>query len=365
MNLENIADKISVLQIKKGKLLLGIFVLAIVISLPGILSLFSNIEPSLEKVLPQKELETMNDMRAQFGADMMFILVSTDYADKVTNYEVVEYVNSLSNLIRTNEYILQVNNYADPLINEFGFIPKSSKTTAEFINKNFMSQSLVNADNTLTVIQIRSDTGAEARIIKQVVEQIRYDIELLESRNPGVTTKLTGFNAIDKATFEVIINDFAFITGFSFLFMVIFLFVYFKNYKKVIGAVVLIMTAVIITLGITGYLGITITVVTMVAAAMIMALGISYGINVTHSYYLLRKNFTQKESIKHLNREIIRALLGSSLTTSAGFLALLAGVMPAMKSLGIVLALGISVTLVISVLFLPILIVNLERRQTK
>ena len=54
--------------------------------------------------------------------------------------------------------------------------------------------------------------------------------------------------------------------------------------------------------------------------------------------------------------ELLRAMLGASLTTSAGFLALLFGVLPAMKNLGIILALGIIFTLIGAVFLLPVVI---------
>src|SRR6056297_2934678 len=97
---------------------------------------------------------------------------------------------------------------------------------------------------------------------------------------------------------------------------------------------------------ITGYLGLTITVVSMVAAAMIMGLGIDFGIHFVHGFFENRKTKSSYDSLSEVMQELLRAMVGASFTTIAGFLALLFGVLPAMKTLGIILALGILNTLI-------------------
>ncbi|MCF7871658.1 MMPL family transporter [Candidatus Woesearchaeota archaeon] len=364
--LEKLGQKLGIAQSKKPTLFLFLLILIIIITLPGIPLLLGNVEPSLEKILPQdvQEVQTMNDMRAQFGADMMYVLVKAQGPTyDVRDPDVLKYVDILSERIRENEYILQVRNLPD-LVKQVnnGIIPESNQDIQKLMNLNPNTPSFINQDYSMTIIEIRSDTGATSETIAQVVEELENEFMITQDQNPGVSLQITGFNSIDKATFQVIIQDFQYITGFSFLFMLIFLGFYFKSIKKIIASVVVIMTAVIITLGITGYLGLTITVVTMVAAAMIMALGISYGINVTVEYYLLRKQHNKEKILPELNKNMIRALIGSSLTTSAGFLALLFGIIPAMKTLGIVLAIGISITLLISILFLPVILILQDKK---
>jgi len=61
--------------------------------------------------------------------------------------------------------------------------------------------------------------------------------------------------------------------------------------------------------------------------------------------------------------ELLRAMVGASLTTIAGFLALLFGVLPAMKNLGIILALGILTTLVSAIFMLPVLVYLYDTRR--
>lgn len=365
MNLiEKIGKRIGEMQVKAPNIFILILIISLIVIVPGASFLLSHVEPSLEKTLPQNviEIKTMNDMRTQFGADMMQIIVKTEPPiTDIRNPKAINYVDVLSQKLRENDFILQVDNIADIVkMNNNGVVSDSPNKIKSILNNNPYTKSFINYDNSLTIIQIKSDTGADSKIIKRVVDDIEDTINSLEPMNPGITTELTGFNSIDKATFEVIIKDFMNITGLSFLFMLIFLLFYFKSIRKVIMSLSVIVISLLLTAGITGYLAITMTVVTMVAGAMIMALGISYGINVTYEYYILRKEYSKRKAIIKLNTQILRALVGSSLTTGAGFLALLFGVIPAMKNLGIVLAIGIIITLIVSVFFLPVIIIKLD-----
>jgi len=358
--IEKIAEKIVKLQIKKPSLFLSIFGIIALILIPGIFNLVNNVEPSLEKVLPQDidEIKSMNNMRAQFGADMMYLIVYVDdYVADVREPMLITYIDILSNKIRTREYIEEVSNLADIVKdNNEDVIPDSITSIKQLTNNDYRLGEFVNSDYSFTIIRIKSDTGSSAKIIKQVVEDIKEDIDSVEEFNPGSEIKITGFNAIDKATFEVIMSDFAFITLISLILVAIIVFITFKSFVKGMLPMIVVINALIWTMGITGYLGLTITVVSMVAAAMIMGLGIDFGIHVVHNYFELRKKHNQKYSLVEVMRELLRAMIGASLTTIAGFLALLFGVLPAMKTLGIILALGILSTLIGAVFLLPVIV---------
>ena len=363
--LDKIARKIAHAQKQSPWIFIVVFIVLALIIIPGILFLPANIEPSIERLMPaqEKEVSLMNEMREQFGADMLYVVLESDYSslDDVRSVNSVEYIDLLTEKIRYNEYILGTRSLSSILKqSNNGVLPRSDYEIAQLLEQDMVmmqAKDFLGEQSDRTYVEITADTGANIKIIEQVIDSIEQDVASLEVHNPGYKTKITGFGAIDKATFEVIVTDFTNITGLSFMGMVLFLFFYFnRSLKKTLLTVSLIMLSLLIMMGITGYLDLTITVMTMVAAAMIMALGISYGIHVVHGYYVLRKEYSKKNVLTHLQSDLLRALIGSSLTTSAGFLALLFGVLPAMKILGIVLAIGIVVTLLVAVFFLPALV---------
>ena len=99
-----IAEKIVKAQLKYPKYFLIAFGIIILLLVPGIFNLVGNIEPSLEKLLPQdiQEVKTMNDMRTQFGADMIYLLVyAEDSLSDIRNPQLFTYVDLLAEKIRT------------------------------------------------------------------------------------------------------------------------------------------------------------------------------------------------------------------------------------------------------------------------
>jgi len=358
--IEEIAERIVKAQTRKPMYFVLGFVLLTAMIVPGIFSLVSHVEPSLEKVLPTdiEEVRTMNYMRSQFGADMMYLVV---YAEgpvfDVRDPRVLDFIDVLSARIRSRDYIVDVNNLADVVKDmNGGIIGDSAIEVKEIIRKTPQAQGFVNNDYSITIIRVKSDTGASATTIRQVVGDIEEDIRNVQHINPGVRVDITGFNAIDKATFEVIMSDFGFITIISMILVGIVVFVTFRSFAKGMLPMIVVIVALLWTMGIVGYMGLTITVVSMVAAAMIMGLGIDFGIHVVHNYYSLRKRYDKFNSLNETMKELLRAMVGASLTTIAGFLALLFGVLPAMKALSIILALGILNTLIGAVLLLPVVV---------
>lgn len=364
--IEEIAEKIVKAQVKSPYIFIIVFVILAIIITPGILNLIDNVEPSLEKVLPSniQEVKTMNNMRTQFGADMMYLLIyPQNPVEDIREPEFIKYQELLVQKIKTIEHIDDVSSLSEIIKSKNNEIIPNSLNEIKYLIKNDpLIYQYTNQDYSFSVIRIRSDTGSNAKVIKQVVNDIKYDIESLEEHNPGSRTEITGFNAIDKATFEVIMSDFAKITLISMILVGIVVFITFKSFAKGMLPMIVVMNALLWTMGISGYLNLTITVVTMVAAAMIMGLGIDFGIHIVHNYYKKKKKPGDKKALIEVMRELLRAMVGASLTTIAGFLALLFGILPAMKTLGIILAIGILNTLIGAIFLLPVVIYIYDKR---
>ena len=351
---EKIASFIVKYQTKFPKIFLLGFLIINLLLIPGIFNLIDNVEPSLERVLPQNinEIKVMNDMRTEFGADMIYlVLEGKDDAIDMRGTQVLRYIDILGDKILTEENVLEVQS-----LTTFIGVPKTIYESRNLIAENPQSLSFINSDSSISIIAVRTNTGSSSKVINKVIEQINDDILSVEEYNPNIKTRITGFSAIDRATFNIIINDFVKITFVSMIGVAIIVFLTFKSLIKGMLPMAIVMNALIWTMGIVGYLGFTITVVSMVSAAMIMGLGIDFGIHQVHSYFEERKKHSSKVSLNNIMEELLRAMFGASMTTIAGFLALLFGVLPAMKTLGIILAIGIFSTLIGAIFLLPVLI---------
>lgn len=332
--IDYLAQQLAKAQVRKPWYFITAFILLVLVTIPGIFLLVGNVEASLENVLPSsvESVSTMNDARTQYAADMLHVVVYAQDA-VVDIREAEEYLNELSTRLLLQENIL----YVHPLQ----------------YSSNYQ----------LAVIDVQTDTGTDTDAISEAIASIQQAIDSSQASNPGVRVEITGFAAIDQATFSTIMSDFLVITGVAMALIMLVVFSLFRSVKHTLIPLSSVMVALIATMGVTGYLNITITVVTMVAAAMILGLGIDFGIHIIHSYSEYRNTRSAPDAMKRTVHELFRAQLGASLTTSAGFLALALGVLPAMANLGVVLAIGIFFTFLASTMLLPPILLLSENTQ--
>lgn len=363
--LEKFAEKMVGIQVRYPKLVILAILLISFMLMPGILKI--QVEPSLEKVLPQDipVIETMNDMRVQFGADMVYIVIDSDYISDMRDPKIIKYLDVLQNKLITSENILEVTSLATVVKENKGFIPDSRQEIKNILDDDLRTYKFTNDDYSLTFLQLRTDTGANAKLISKLKSDIKDDIASLDELNPGVETHVTGFNIIDKATFDIMISDFAFETPLAFALIGIIVLLVFRSLLKGFIPMVVVMVAMMWTAGLIGYLGIVLSSTNIVAAAMIMGLGIDFGIHILHRFYELKKKMSREEALMHTLRGNIRATLAASLTTSAGFLALLFGSLPAMKNFGIILSIGIISAMIATIVALPAVIFLYDRWRDK
>jgi predicted RND superfamily exporter protein len=199
------------------------FIIVITASIPGIFLLVGNVEASLEQVLPPtvESVDAMNDARTQYSADMLHVVV---YAE-----------GPLTDIT-----------YADNYIQEFSqrisAIPEV--TTVQTSNTSWH----VNADKTLAVIDIQADTGANTDRITETITEIEDAIYASQASNPGARTQITGFAAIDKATFSTIMSDFVRITAVAIILIIFVVWIALRNFTHVAIAMSTVFSALLMTM---------------------------------------------------------------------------------------------------------------------
>ena len=293
-SLEEFGRQLAEAEMRFPKRFLWAILIITIIMIPGILQM--KIEPSLEKVLPQdlEVLKKMNFMRDQFGADMVYVFYSTDntkYID-IRQPEILKQIEASNEKILTEKNVLTINSIT-AMVREYNnnVMPEDYDRVKEIFDEAKTNGdprlSLVNYDYSTLIVEIKTNTGANAGAIKELVDTIRYDVKT--SNQLGLTTGLTGYNALDKATFEVIISDFSYTTLIAFLFVAIVVYFTFKSLVKGMIPMVIVLISLLWTNGTVGYLGIAMTVASMGAAAMVMGLGIDFGIHLISLYQEFRE----------------------------------------------------------------------------
>jgi predicted RND superfamily exporter protein len=343
------AERLVEAQVESPYRILMILGLLTALVIPGMMNL--EIKPSTEAILPEDDptVESLDSLRAKYYGDTTYIVFESDR--DVRNTELLKEVHRIENRVKRFENVRSTHSPASMLNSKFGHIPEDREQL-----ENFEYREMISENHKTLIIAVRSDTQANSAEIQKLYDNIHTIVQ-------AETTEdyyLTGYNMIDLATFQVIISDFITITGISFAAVMTVLYAVFRDIKRMMFPVVPVMFGLIWMLGLGGYLGANLTIISMVSAAMIMGLGIDFGIHVTKKYFNTKRG---AEGLSETMTELSRGLLGGSTTTGVGFLALLAANLTGMHALGIFLFAGIISAYIGAVFLLPTLIILIDGKQ--
>ncbi len=355
-------EKLNDFQIKNYKLVLLLNLLITLAFIPGYFNLLNVVEPSVEKLLPEKEqvVKNINILRNYYDIDAIQLVIKTDEDIKDPNF--LKFLDYLKNYLEKEEHISKVQTLSDIVKEDLGYIPNRKQEVKNILEKDPRAAYFKNYDDTLTVVYIYTDVGADTWLTLETLNNIKERLKELKRYYSNFEYWLAGFPALNIDLFLSIIFDFIKISFLAFAVIFLILLIKLRNIKEVFLVLTVIIFPLLWTTGAIGYFHLPLTIVSTVFGAMLMALGISYGTNVYNTYLQEKKRLKDKEkALKKTMSDITLALIGSSFTTIASFIALLSGILPSYKALGIILAIGISFVLIYTILIFPSFIALKEK----
>jgi uncharacterized protein len=169
-------------------------------------------------------------------------------------------------------------------------------------------------------------------------------------------------------TFDIV-NDVSFFIPGGVLLMALLFFFSFRSWRGVILPMSVVLFAIGGTLGLMAWLGLELNVLSSIIPIMLIAVANDYGIHLISRYYEdLEKHpelVTNQEIINNGIRHLRKPLLLAGFTTIAGFLSLQSHVLPAAKEMGILTSFGIAFAFLLSITFIPAVLMLLKRPTPK
>ena len=144
-----------------------------------------------------------------------------------------------------------------------------------------------------------------------------------------------------------------------FIFIVLTLWLIFRNIKWVVMPLMGCATSVIIMIGLLGLIGWKVTVISSNFIALMLILNMAMNIHVTVRFLQLKKefpNFTKKEAVLEACKKMILPILYTVLTTICAFLSLIFSGIKPIIDFGWMMTLGLIVSLIVTFLLLPCLL---------
>lgn len=259
------------------------------------------------------------------------------------------------------------NTYAeeDDLIVEdlYGESTDLTKADLEGIKKVALSDPLlfkrmVSEDGRVTAINITIefpdiDKGKE---LKDVVASSRNLVKKYQQKYPEVGLYLTGLAFLNTSFVEAAESDVSYLVPISFVIMLIILFCLLKSVSAVMGIMLVIIFSDMAALGIGGYLGIELTPASVSSMQMIMVLAVANSVHLLVSFIFgLQHKVPKLKALSESIRINLQPIFLTSATTMIGFLCMNFSESPPFHDLGNLVAIGVFVSLCLSLSFLPAL----------
>lgn len=337
----------------------------LVVSFYGIQSL--HFESDLRSMLPEGHpaIADYTTLQNEFqSGDSTLIIVKINSITSggvydVRDPEVIKAIYELEQRLRQREYVTDTVSIADIYMEVLGRLPKNEEE-AKFVLDMLPEEqrySLVSRDYTTTMIVVTISREKKSETLVRVYEGIEQDIndvkfpknvEIIQTGNIGITYRILKLLQSDLNKTMVI----------SFFLVLAMLLYFYRSPTKALIPLIPLGFGVTMTLGFMGLTGIPLDLATTTVGAMLIGMGIDYGIHVTNRYYEERKKGKSiEEAAEEAVAETGKALLGAALTTVVGFAAMYLSSLPILHNLATALIMGLSLAALNAVIITPAIII--------
>ena len=241
----------------------------------------------------------------------------------------------------------------DPIVDE---IPSDEKELDELkrnILNNSMGKRFVSSDLTSTAIILTKSNDIEDN---KIIPAIQNTIE----NNPGdEKIYVGGLSYIRYSIKSYIKKDLVTLLPAALIFMVLMLYLSFKEWKGVLLPFIVVVLSILFSFGLMIPLGWEISLVSVLLPIMLIAIANDYGIHLINLYQE-KRNSNDSKSMKEyaieIYRELRKPIIITALTTIGGMLGLLSHKMRPAAELGILASIGIGFALLMSLFLIPVLL---------
>ncbi len=233
------------------------------------------------------------------------------------------------------------------------------------LNEPILLNSLVSPDSRVTGVNVTIQLPGldEMTEAPAAVAHARKIADEIRTEYPGIELHLTGMLMMNNAFSEESMNDMQSLIPLSFLVMLVSLGFLVKGFTGTFATLVVIAFSIAAAMGLGGYIGYPISPPSSIAPIIILTVAIANSVHVLVSVIQeMRKGNSKHEAIVESLRLNIQPVTLASITTSIGFLTMNFSDVPPFQHLGTFVAMGVVVSLFLSLTFLPALMSILPMR---
>ena len=336
-------------------------------------SLMQTVGTSQEEFLPEdiEVVKTFNLIADQFAGSFssstIVVEAEPSYAgsDEIRDMRepaALRYVNVLAERAKLIYGVIDAQSGAD-VIKEAngGRIPSSLRSVKLLLEENKVAAQMINqyisSDYRISVVRLKllEDVDEEA-----VVEGLREAIQI--DKPPGVKVEITGEPVIMITMQELAQETMQTTSLVSFALIILILIFVFASIKYGLIPLLTIILGTIWTYGVLFVAGFEVTPQTSGVLALIMGIGIDFGIQVTKRFQYELQFREREEAMVNTLYNVFYPMSITTLAAVTGFLCLKLGVIPTMSDWGTMMAAGVLCCMIAALTVVPAILLFFERR---
>ncbi len=237
---------------------------------------------------------------------------------------------------------------------------KEFQALASSIRKdNLLNGQLVSEDGQFTVIAVNLEAGFDTDS-----KAIYANFQKIKAAQPNPDDVYLAGVIAQLEELDIGINkDLDTLVPFALLLILLGYYFTFRTWRGVWLPFSMVLLSIIWTVGIQGWIGIPITVVTSILPMLMIAVSSSYGIHLLHRYYEDIAHHNAIEGTRVALNNIGSALLMTGITSALGTLTLLVFKVGMVREFGILATIGMLAVVTLSLTYMPAMLVLLKKQE--
>jgi predicted RND superfamily exporter protein len=291
------------------------------------------------------------------------IYAKSDEIRDVRDPEVLRYVDLLAERAKLVYGVVGAESAAD-IIKETngGRIPASLRSVKSLLRNNEVAEqrisNYISEDYSMTVVRLNMLEDIDA---EDAVEELR---EVINIKKPqGVSVELSG-DPVQEVTMQELAGETMGMTSFvSFALIILILIIVFASIKYGLIPLLTIVFGLIWAYGMLVLAGFEITPQTSGVMAMIMGIGIDFGIQVTKRFRYELRTQKREDAMVDTIKNVFYPMTITTLAAVIGFKCLSLGELPMMADMGTMMATGVVFCMIAALTVVPAILVLFERKK--
>jgi predicted RND superfamily exporter protein len=248
----------------------------------------------------------------------------------------------------------------DLIAEDLELTPESIATIRQVaLNEPQLRRALISTDETVAVVNVTVqlpdlDQTPKVVEIKQFTQEL---VHQYQARYPELRFYQTGQVAMNYAFIDASQHDFATLVPAMLLVIMVFLGVLLRSIAAVVYTLVVVIGAVLATLGIAGWFGMFMSTATVNVPTMVLTIAVADCVHILAAIrHHMRRGESKERAIKLSLQSNWLPVIITSVTTALGFLVMNTLDVPVIRDLGNLSALGVILACLLSLTLLPALV---------